>query len=591
MIEIKNNNFQEKLKNLTNFKFINLQKEDDSELEKELLDKENIEKFLSIGHNYINSQAVFNNQDKLLILTGNNFDNLFSLIKIVTYLLYRIFLECRGFKNKVGDAKKDIYDKFDELKKKILNHRTEFTKKPSINIVVNMEDYKSSIKPKKNDIDNNDLIITGLDIKKDEKLSLINSSDFIDNNIINEEDNSKIIDIDKNINDINKPQNIVKSIKDNNNNETITLFIGTFNVNALESELIKLTNLDPFLFPEKLKNYFTQSNYPTFYAIGLEEIMELKTKNILLNPKNDQVKTWEEKISQVLQEKFNYFLYHKAQLVGILFLFFVKGSKIYNMYNKHGKILKTGNMNLGNKGCCFLDFKYGGTSYGFCSGHLPAGQNEKDYNNRKEVLKKILDFKVSVNDFKNNDFFFIFGDLNFRISTKIGLANLQNHIKILLADSPPENKKMIKMNSENIFSSINSERRSNSCEKDKKRNKSNDKAKDDFDYNAVKKNAIDENIVLKYYFKEFLKVEELEMFKEEELSAYGVDESEISFPPTYKYVKETNFYNVSKRIPSWTDRILFKKGGNIRPILYDRVYINLSDHKPVIGLFEIDIPK
>ena len=451
LIEIKNNNFQEKLKNLTNFKFINLQKEDDSELEKELLDKENIEKFLSIGHNYINSQAVFNNQDKLLILTGNNFDNLFSLIKIVTYLLYRIFLECRGFKNKVGDAKTKIYDKFDELKKKILNHRTEFTKKPSINIVVNMEDYKSSIKPKKNDIDNNDLIITGLDIKKDEKLSLINSSDFIDNNIINEEDNSKIIDIDKNINDINKPQNIVKSIKDNNNNETITLFIGTFNVNALESELIKLTNLDPFLFPEKLKNYFTQSNYPTFYAIGLEEIMELKTKNILLNPKNDQVKTWEKKISQVLQEKFNYFLYHKAQLVGILFLFFVKASKINIMYNKHGKILKTGNMNLGNKGCCFLDFEYRGTSYGFCSGHLPAGQNEKDYNNRKEVLKKILDFKVSVNDFKNNDFFFIFGDLNFRISTKIGLANLQNHIKILLADSPPENKKMIKMNSENIF--------------------------------------------------------------------------------------------------------------------------------------------
>jgi hypothetical protein len=40
------------------------------------------------------------------------------LIKIVTYLLYRIFLECRGFKNKVGDAKTKIYDKFDELKKK-----------------------------------------------------------------------------------------------------------------------------------------------------------------------------------------------------------------------------------------------------------------------------------------------------------------------------------------------------------------------------------------------------------------------------------------------------------------------------------------
>ena len=100
---------------------------------------------------------------------------------------------------------------------------------------------------------------------------------------------------------------------------------------------------------------------------------------------------------------------------------------------------------------------------------------------------------------------------------------------------------------------------------------------------------MDENIFLQYFFKDFLEEEELKNLKEKELFIYDVDEGEISFPPTYKYVKGTSFYNLSKRVPSWTDRILFKKGGKIRNILYDRVNIHFSDHKPIIALFEIDI--
>ena len=634
--EIKNNNFQEKLKNLTNFEFINLKNEKDSILEKELFNN-NIDKLKSIGHNYKYNNIDYNSQNKLLILTGNDFDNLFSLIKIVAYLLYGIFLKSRGFQQSVIDnAKEEMSKYFKQFEKKILKHRTQFNKKPSINIVGNMEEYKSSIESEKNDIVNNDLIITGLDNKKDEKVVLVDSLDNIDKINIDEEkkniescenkdnyyideDNSKNINIDKIINDINKPQKIVNKIKDNNSNKTITLFIGTFNVNALESELIKLTNLDPFLFPEKLKEYFTQSNYPTFYAIGLEETIELNPKNILISPKN-KVEIWEERISQVLQEKFNYFLYNKEQLVGVLFLFFVKASEIIYMNNKHMEKLKSGFMGCGNKGCCFLDFEYKGASYGFCSAHLPAGQKQKNFNDRKEVFRDILDFKVSGNEYEfyKNDFFFIFGDLNFRSQT-IGLINLQNHIKMILGDSKynqegnkkkknfrfsldfyinkskekPKKKKMDRMCSENVFANksknIKTERSRNSYEKDKNKNKSNDKAKDDFDNNEVKEDAMDENIFLQYFFKDFLEEEELKNLKEKELFIYDVDESEISFPPTYKYVKGTNFYNLSKRVPSWTDRILFKKGGKIRTILYDRANIHFSDHKPIIGLFEIDI--
>ena len=77
--------------------------------------------------------------------------------------------------------------------------------------------------------------------------------------------------------------------------------------------------------------------------------------------------------------------------------------------------------------------------------------------------------------------------------------------------------------------------------------------------------------------------------REKELFIYDVDEADITFPPTYKYTKGTNFYNLSKRVPSWTDRILFKKGEKITSIYYDRVCINFSDHKPIVGLFEINI--
>ena len=157
----------------------------------------------------------------------------------------------------------------------------------------------------------------------------------------------------------------------------------------------------------------------------------------------------------------------------------------------------------------------------------------------------------------------------------------------------PKKKKMERICSENVFTNKaknnKSDRNTNSYEKDKNQNKNKDKVKDDFDNSEVKENAMEENIFLQYFFQDFLEEEELKKLKEKELFIYDVDESEITFPPTYKYVKGTSFYNLSKRVPSWTDRILFKKGGKIRTILYDRVCIHFSDHKPIIGLFEIDI--
>lgn len=65
-------------------------------------------------------------------------------------------------------------------------------------------------------------------------------------------------------------------------------------------------------------------------------------------------------------------------------------------------------------------------------------------------------------------------------------------------------------------------------------------------------------------------------------------EEEIKFKPTYKFFVGNNNYN-TKRTPSWCDRILFKRSSNIKPLIYDKCELLFSDHKPVIGLFQIFI--
>ncbi|CAH1397778.1 unnamed protein product [Nezara viridula] len=74
-------------------------------------------------------------------------------------------------------------------------------------------------------------------------------------------------------------------------------------------------------------------------------------------------------------------------------------------------------------------------------------------------------------------------------------------------------------------------------------------------------------------------------------------ESDINFPPTYKYKFQSNDYDLGRR-PAWTDRILYKVNANV----YENITLeaeqesyssiqnfSVSDHKPVVALFSVKV--
>jgi hypothetical protein len=74
-------------------------------------------------------------------------------------------------------------------------------------------------------------------------------------------------------------------------------------------------------------------------------------------------------------------------------------------------------------------------------------------------------------------------------------------------------------------------------------------------------------------------------------------EASLQFNPTFKYERNTNLYETEKmRVPAYCDRILYKfdpytKREKMTVIEYKSLDIRTSDHRPVMGIFDIDVKK
>ncbi|KAM0935643.1 putative inositol-polyphosphate 5-phosphatase [Dioscorea sansibarensis] len=75
----------------------------------------------------------------------------------------------------------------------------------------------------------------------------------------------------------------------------------------------------------------------------------------------------------------------------------------------------------------------------------------------------------------------------------------------------------------------------------------------------------------------------------------GWKEGPIDFPPTYKYVINSNRYvgenareGEKKRSPAWCDRVLWS-GKGIKQLSYQRSELDISDHRPVSSIFSVEV--
>jgi hypothetical protein len=70
-------------------------------------------------------------------------------------------------------------------------------------------------------------------------------------------------------------------------------------------------------------------------------------------------------------------------------------------------------------------------------------------------------------------------------------------------------------------------------------------------------------------------------------------EGPIAFPPTYKYERGSDEYDLSEkqRTPAWCDRVLWRARdpSRVQQLHYQRWEVNVSDHRPISAGFKMTV--
>ncbi|CEG48449.1 domain-containing protein [Plasmopara halstedii] len=338
------------------------------------------------------------------------------------------------------------------------------------------------------------------------------------------------------------------------------IVIGTWNVNAKKplnsTEAYKIVQwLQP---PSEIRQ-----EPPDVVALGFQEIVDLNAVNVVVNSALTVQRStaWEEVVLTALnryigvsdgtERPVQYRVVLEKHLVGILLLVFVRTDHWDHVKEIKGATAGVGIMGMmGNKGGAAVRLKFYSSTLCFVCAHLAAhrenvaGRNA-DYLN---ILSKIqfeesFDENVTppVQDLSgrfwngepsilNHDFVFWIGDLNYRIQDTLTTEEI-----FRLAESGGSYHELMQ------HDQLLKERRAGR--------------------------------VLK-----------------------GFEEGPLLFPPTYKFQAGTSEYEKRPekklRAPAWCDRVLWKakNPADVKLCSYSSVLtLNLSDHKPVHALFDIQV--
>jgi len=196
--------------------------------------------------------------------------------------------------------------------------------------------------------------------------------------------------------------------------------------------------------------------------------------------------------------------------------------------NVETTIIKTGALGLlGNKGSCIVRFNYFMTSLVFSCGHFASGEDK--HIARIEELMGIMDSSLKINQKKESKF------------REHDVAFIFGDLNFRIDLDNNQCRQLIKTQRHEIL------RR--------------------FDQFHIEK-QLNPNIA-------------------------NIEEGELDFDPTYKFEINSNNYDTSKkqRVPSWCDRIFWKKTMFIKLVKYNSVNYKLSDHRPIYGIFIVKFVK
>ena len=347
---------------------------------------------------------------------------------------------------------------------------------------------------------------------------------LIKNREKNQEIINKFFSFTNNNDEVNNSINIDNNDKDNNDIKKLRILSMTWNIAGISSKNYKISDL----FTKNI--FYDQNNSPDIIVIAFQEIVKLNFTNIVLVSNQESVNAWTDNLKSTIKKIFpneNYIELKSLSLVGIFLIVFVKNDLNDNIFLLDNNVTKTGMYGtLGNKGFFTTSFQCYDKIISLGSGHFEAGQSKNA--ERVDTLTQLLNKPINIQEdelitFKDADYWIILGDLNFRIELSYETA-----ISYIQEKNYDVLYEMDQFNS------------------------------------ALKNNKFLEN---------------------------NISEKKINFDPTYKYEKESNEYAYDEekiRVPAWTDRILFCKKNGIKMLSYDCIKsIRYSDHRPVVGTFEI----
>ena len=316
------------------------------------------------------------------------------------------------------------------------------------------------------------------------------------------------------------------------------LFIGTYNLSGktIENAIDIVTWLLSYK-ENPLDNHNNLNNIsPDFYILGFQEIVDLNSANLLIKSNTDKKNKLKVLINNLLITTFqnpnndSYQFMKELDLVGLYILIFVKSSCIQYIKNFDYQVIKTGlKGTLGNKGSILLRFNINDSTIALACNHLSSGQ-EKIEERKQEIIDVLFsNFKKYPSiKFKDYDYFFYFGDLNTRLNLTL-------------------NDPMLKDLVENHSTDTNTE------------------------------------------FSSLIQYDQFFSYQNENKNISEMDEAPVRFSPTYKYIIGKTEYDFNKRIPSWCDRIFFKRYSNTIPLAYNKCILGISDHQPVYGIYKIQV--